>query len=265
MRRGQKRLKLGLDSDFKNETMRKLIFILGLFFCIGCSSVEDCFQNAGSETETMVEVPFFNKINVQPGVGLVLKQSNEQLVTIKTGSHILETVTFEVMDETLFLKQNSDCFWNQPYGKTTVEVTIPNLIQLQSTTEQDVRSDGILNFEDFTIIAFEEGTAASSGNFYLKLNTQNFRIESNTIASFFLEGTTNFLGINYYAGDGRCEAADLIAQEVSVFHRSTNDIIVNPRAVLMGNLYSTGNLITKFEPAIIEVNTFFSGQLLFQP
>uniref|UniRef100_UPI00404B32B1 head GIN domain-containing protein n=2 Tax=Flavobacterium sp. TaxID=239 RepID=UPI00404B32B1 len=243
--------------------MRKLIFILGLLFCIGCSSVEDCLQNAGSETETIAELPFFNKINVQPGVGLVLKQSNEQLVTIKTGSHILETVTFEVMDETLFLKQNNDCFWNQPYGKTTVEVSIPNLIQLQSTTEQDVFSDGILSFEDFTIIAFEEGKAASSGNFYLKLNTQNFRIESNTIASFFLEGTTDYLEINYYAGDGRCEAANLIAQEVSVFHRSTNDIIVNPQQKITGIIYSTGNVVLKNKPPIIDVNALYKGQFIF--
>jgi hypothetical protein len=99
----------------------------------------------------------------------------------------------------------------------------------------------------------------------LQLNTQSFRIETNSIASFFLSGNTDFLNINYYAGIGRCDAAMLTAQEINIFHRGTNDIIVSPIAVLRANLYSTGNLLYNREPAVLDVNSFFSGQLIFQP
>ena len=245
--------------------MKGSICIFILFFCIGCASIEDCVQNHGNETTIEVEVPFFDKINVQSGVGLVLKQGDFQQVTIKTKTKIFETLTYEVVDETLFLKQSESCFWNQPYGATTIEVQIPNLFQLQSTTEQDIRSEGILNFDNFNIIAFEEGKEAASGNFYLNLNAQNFVIESNSIASFFLSGNANIFTINYYAGNGRCDASLLTANEVNVFHRSTNNILVRPQTALRGNLYSTGNLIYSIVPEILDVNTYFSGQLIFQP
>lgn len=265
MQRGQKLLKWASEFDFKSIKMTRTFYLFTLLFFINCSSIEDCVRGHGNEISVEVEVPFFNKINVQSGVGLVLKQSDVQTVTIKSRTEVLKSISYEVIDETLFLRQNESCFWNQSYGETSIEISIPNLFQLQSTTEQNIRSEGILNFDNFSIIAFEEGKEAASGNFYLNLNGQYFKIESNTVASFFLSGNVNTFNINYYSDDGRCDASQLNANEINVFHRSTNDIIVRPQTILKGNLYSTGNLIYKSEPEILEVNSYFTGQLIYQP
>ena len=65
------------------------------------------------------------------------------------------------------------------------------------------------------------------------------------------------------AGAGRFEGANLIAQNVDVYHRGSNDMIVNPQQVLSGELLGTGDLISLNQPLTIEVEVLYTGQLIF--
>jgi hypothetical protein len=40
-------------------------------------------------------------------------------------------------------------------------------------------------------------------------------------------------------------------------------MIVNPQASLKGDLYGTGDLISKNHPPIVEVEQFYTGELIF--
>ncbi|NND51504.1 MAG: DUF2807 domain-containing protein, partial [Flavobacteriaceae bacterium] len=85
----------------------------------------------------------------------------------------------------------------------------------------------------------------------------------NNISTFYISGQTENLNVGFFAGAGRFEGSDLIAQNVQVFHRGSNDIIVNPQQSLVGELRSTGNLIALNEPPIVNVQQFYTGQLIF--
>jgi len=48
-----------------------------------------------------------------------------------------------------------------------------------------------------------------------------------------------------------------------VYHRGSNDMIVNPQISLTGELRGTGNLISLNTPPIVEIDQLYTGQLIF--
>ena len=80
----------------------------------------------------------------------------------------------------------------------------------------------------------------------------------------FISGTTNNLFIGFYSGDARFEGANLIAQNVEIFHRSSNDMIINPQQSLIGEIRSTGDVISLNEPPVVSVQELYTGRLIFQ-
>ena len=79
----------------------------------------------------------------------------------------------------------------------------------------------------------------------------------------FLEKTNNLM-VGFYSGDSRFEGGNLIAQNVVISHRGTNDMIVNPQQSLKGVLRSYGHVISKNIPPVVEVDILFSGRLIFE-
>ena len=57
---------------------------------------------------------------------------------------------------------------------------------------------------------------------------------------------------------------NLIAQNVDIFHRGSNDMIVNPHVSLSGELRGVGDLISVNEPPTVNVEQFYTGELIFQ-
>ena len=58
--------------------------------------------------------------------------------------------------------------------------------------------------------------------------------------------------------------SNLTINEFDFFHRSANKMIVHPIDKLSGQLVSTGDVISVNRPDIVEVETLFTGQLIFE-
>ena len=104
----------------------------------------------------------------------------------------------------------------------------------------------------------------TDGEYNLQLNSQSLSVVVNGIAYFQLSGKVENLSLNIAAGDSRIEADKLTAQNVSVNHRGSNDMFVNPQASIRGAIRSTGNVISKNRPDIIEVQEIYKGRLRFE-
>ena len=89
------------------------------------------------------------------------------------------------------------------------------------------------------------------------------QIESNNVSRFYISGTTNTEIINLWAGDSRVDASNLTAQNISVFHRASNDIIVRPIQSITGKMVSTGNIILKNNPPIVDVQQLYQGHVIY--
>lgn len=248
--------------------MKKLIYILTLVLVFSCNSEDagDCFQTSGSIIQQEIIVDAFTKILVNRDVELIVKEGVEYEVIIETGKNLLNDVEALIVDDELQLTDHNTCNYFRDYGITKIYVTAPNITEIRSSTQYDVSSSGILKFNSLTLISedFNVPGSFTVGDFRLAVNLTTLRIVTNNISSFYITGQTENLNIGFFAGAGRFEGENLIAQNVNVFHRGSNDMIVNPQQSLTGELRSTGDLISVNHPPIVDVEQFYTGQLIFE-
>ena len=247
--------------------MKKIYAILLLILCISCNSEDanDCFQTSGNIISETISITDFSKIEVGEDITLVVKEGATHQVTIETGKNLLNDVEAKVVGETLFLSDNNDCNYVRDYGITTIYVTAPNITEIVSKTQFEVRSDGILTFPILELISENfTNSSAASGNFNLQLQNQELQIVFNNLSNLFISGSTEKFTISFPGGNSRVEAANFAANRVIISSRSSNDIIINPQQELRGDTYGTGDVIAVNTPPIIEFTTHYTGNLIFQ-
>ena len=247
--------------------MKKIIYILSLFLIVACNSEDalDCFQTEGNIVQQEVVVGSFEKIVVNRDIELIIKEGQEYTVTIETGENLLNDVLATVVDNELQLSDYNSCNYVRDYGITKVYVTAPNITEIRNSSQYEVSSNGVLTYSNLTLISedFNAPGSFTVGDFRLQINNDKLRVVSNNISSFYITGTVNSLFVGFYAGAGRFEGENLIAQNVDVFHRGSNDMVVNPQTSLTGELRGTGNLISVSQPPTVEVEQFYTGELIF--
>jgi len=246
--------------------MKKLIYIFVLLL-VACNSEDgiDCFQTSGNIIQEMVEVSNFERILVNRDVELIIKESPDYKVTIESGENLINDVIVEVIGNQLILTDNNSCNYVREYGITKIYVEAPNLIEIRTSSQYEISSDGILNYNTIVLYSedFNGGSEFTVGDFRLTVASENISIVSNNISFFYLEGSVTNLFVGFYSGSGRFEGENLIAQYVDVYHRGSNDMVVNPIQSLTGELRGTGNLISVNEPPIVNVERIYIGQLIF--
>jgi hypothetical protein len=246
--------------------MKKIISILSLMIIVACNSEDasDCFQTEGNLLQQEVTVTAFERILVNRDIELIVKEGLEYSVIIETGENLLNDVLAIVVDNQLQLTDNNSCNYVRDYDITKVYVTTPNLKEIRNSSQYEVSSDGVLTFPELSLISedFNAPGSFTVGDFRLQVAIEDLDIVSNNISSFYISGTVSNLDIGFFSGAGRFEGENLIAQKVNVYHRGSNDMIVNPQVSLSGELRGTGDLISVNEPATINVEQFYTGMLI---
>ncbi|WP_421801196.1 head GIN domain-containing protein [Flagellimonas sp.] len=241
------------------------IFLI-LVSCNG-DNVPACFRNAGDVVRETADVPEFTAITVFENLNVVLKQGDEQLVEVETGEYLLNDVSAVVEDNRLVLRNDSSCNYVRDYGLTTVYITSPNITEIRSSTGLPISSDGVLDYPSLNLIAESFNnpeTETTDGSFDLNLNSNSVRIVVNGIAYFRLQGSTENFNVTVAAGDSRIEAEELVAESVTINHRGSNDVFVNPQQSLSGVIRGTGDVISVNRPAEVDIEELFNGRLIFQ-
>ena len=247
--------------------MKKFIYLF-IFIVFACDKEDasDCFQTEGELITQEFTVTEFQKILVNRDVELIISQGENYRVIVETGSNLLNDIEIDVVDGELQLTDNNTCNFVRDYGVTKVYVTTPNLTEIRSSTQLDISSDGILSFDNLKLISedFNYSESFTVGDFKLSVSTNTLSVVSNNISSFYIDGVTEELFVGFYSGTGRFEGQDLIANHIDIFHRGSNDIIVHPIESLSGELRGTGDLISVNQPTSINVEQYYTGQLILQ-
>jgi hypothetical protein len=243
-----------------------MLFAVVLLSCNG-ENAPDCFQNAGDIIERDFEIEEFTKVTVFPRVELIITDGPIQSVTVQTGEYLLNDIEVRVRDGRLELYNNNGCNFTRDYGITKVFVTSPNLTEIRNASGLTVRSEGVLNYDSLRLVSEDfnqEGEVNTNGNFQIEVNCIELSIVVNNLSSAFISGEANTLYLGYYSGDARFEGRHLIAQNVDIFQRSSNDMIINAQQSLTGEIRSTGNVIVVNTPPIVDVEQFYTGELVFE-
>ena len=246
------------------NVIRYILMLSLLFIITSCGVSEDCFKGKGNRVSQTFPIENFTKIKVYDGVWLVIKEGANYEVRIETSDNIIDVLDVRLNGDMLIVKDNSTCNVARDYGQTVVYVTSPNLEEIHSKTDQDIKSDGILNYPLLRLFSMDLSDGAGTGDFYINLeSTGQFVIESNNVSNFYLNGYTNQLLLSFYFGNGRFYGENLEAEEIILFQRGSNDMIVKPLQSISGTIYATGNVILKNVPPIIEVEEVFTGRLIY--
>lgn len=248
--------------------MKNIIYILFVVLLMACNSenASDCFQTSGSIIQVEIPLSAFDKILVNRDVELIVKEGTEQKVVIETGKNLLNDVEAIVVDKKLILSDNNSCNFVRDYGITKVYVTSPNITEIRSSTQYDIRSDGVLTYPSLTVLS-EDYSAPDTftvGNFRLQINNTSFHVVFNNLSNCYVSGMTNNLNITYAAGTSRFEGRNLIAQNVTIWNRSSNDMIINPIQEIKGKILGTGDVICVNHPPIVNVEEQYKGRLIFE-
>ncbi len=185
----------------------------------------NCLQTAGPLTVQLVDVEPFTKVTVFQRTRLVVKQGPVQQVRVETGKNLLNDLKIEVIDNRLVIKNENACNLVRDYGLTTIYITTPDLTEIRTSTGEDIRSDGVLAFNNLTLLSedtAQEDAFNTEGDFRLELNVQNLTIVGNNLSNFYLNGTATQVDFTFLEGDGTIQAQDLVIQNAQIFHRGTN-------------------------------------------
>ncbi len=243
------------------------VLFFGLLVSCNSESAPDCFQASGDTVRDSVMVAPFTAITVFENITLVLQEGTEQKVEIETGVNLREEVSAEVVDGRLLLRDTNDCNFFREYGATTVYVTSPSITEVRSSTGWPIRSDGVLAYPNLRLISesFSDPTSETTdGVFDLDVASENLQVTVNGIAYFQLRGSTETLSIVIAAGDSRIEAEALVAQNVTLNHRGSNDILIDPQETLNGVIRGTGDVISFSRPEAVAVEELYKGRLVYK-
>lgn len=241
------------------------IAALLLILISGCTdeSVPECFRTAGDVVEYDVAVDAFTSIKISEGIALMITQGDAQRVTIKTPENFKPEINAQTVNGELQLTNGTSCNWVRDYNLTTIYVTTPDLENIYSASQFDVKSNGVLAFPSLKLSSGLYGKTAS-GTWQLNVNCQSLMIEDNQSSYYNISGIADNLTVNFYSGDSRFDGSNLASQKLHIFHRSSNDIIARPELEAKGTLYSTGDLVLKTHPPLVEVNRLFHGEVRYE-
>jgi hypothetical protein len=248
--------------------MKKISLLVVVFVLLmACEKPSDCVESSGAIVTKEVSVQPFKKIKVYRGIEVVITQGANYKVEIVAGENFISNVEVIQNGEQLIFKDESSCNWVRAYGMTKILVTTPTLEEVYSKTDRNISSNGVLTFPSLTFTAFDkdaDGEAgAGTGDFILNVDNESLTIYNNNVSRFYLSGQTNSGSFNFYFGDGRIEAEPLTIQNLYVYHRGSNDMIVKPIQSLTGTLNSTGNVILKNVPPVVEVEELYQGNVIY--
>jgi hypothetical protein len=247
--------------------MKKIVLNIVVCCCMvlatSCGISEDCFKGNGNQVIQLFPLENFTKIKVYDGVGLVIKEGTNYEVKVITSENILDNLEVKLEGNMLVVKDNSTCNIARDYGLTTVYVTAPNITEIHSKTDQDIRSDGVLNYSDLKLISIDLSDGAGTGDFRLSLNTINLYVESNNVSNFYLTGQSQNLHVFFSWGNGIFYGENLIVNIITIYHRGSNNIFLFPINSIEGNIYATGNVVLKNNPIVSpNVIQHFTGRLI---
>lgn len=249
--------------------MKNLIFIGILFLIISCDSENawDCLQESGRPISREYTIPDFSKIRIEDDVTLYLKQGDSQRVILETGENLLSDIFVGVEDGTLVVKNKNRCNLVRDYGITKVFVTAPNLTKIRNSSAYDVIGEGVLNFPQLTLVSNSTAgpeTIRKSGDFYLNVNCDEFRVSANGQSVFYISGNAQKANLNFADEFPRFEGKDFMVEELTVFQRSANKMIVNAQQSIIGKIMATGDIDSYNRPPIVDVKELFTGKLIFK-
>ena len=253
------------NSKIVNLDFGRLFIVLILAVLSSCNDPDanGCFKTTGDEVETVLELPEFSRVLVGRNIEAFIVQDTQYAVRIVTGDNLLNDVSVTLSGDQLIVKDNNTCNFTREYRAAKVYISSPDLREIRSSTQFAISSAGTLSYPDISLISenFNNNEALPLAEFHFDINARRLSVVSNSVSNFYIKGSVDQLYVGFFNGVGRFEGQNLVAGQVEVSHRGSNDMIVNPQETITGIIRGTGDVIAVNRPGVIAVDQLYTGQL----
>jgi hypothetical protein len=249
--------------------MKKYIAILIFtFFLNSCDadSTKDCLRGSGKTETRVLEISGLQQITIRENISLEITFSTEESLEIMGGKYHLDQLDITQNGNEFEFKVEGLCSTGFSEASIVLKLKSSRLNYVRNSSQFDVISTNTLKFERLSLVSedFNDTEALSLGNFKIKVDNSLVNITGSGISDFELSGKTERLNFGTFSGSGTVSARQLEAEIVTFFHRSFKNAVVTPIQRLEGEIRSSGNIISTKKPPHIDVEAFYTGQLIFE-
>lgn len=241
----------------------KFYFKIFIACCVvlfyGCDKESTCLKSNGNIVTEVREVSnTIEKIDLNHNIDLIIKQDSNVSLMVTGGSNLLYNIKTELQGNVLKIFSKNKCSYLRSYDtKIIVQLTLPNLKQIDYRGFGDIYSEGILEFNNFTIDAFE-----GTGSINLNVVCDEIYLRQHTgPADFNIQGSSNNTYV-YTNGNGWLFLQNLESNDVHVNHSGTGDVYVKAYNSLLVELYAIGNINYFGNPDVIVSEYTGSGRII---
>ena len=253
--------------SFTKRLFRAAVLLSLIFTACDSPDAPACLTAPGKIIQKEVILEPFSQVAVYGKIKVYIEQGAEQQIIVEAGENLMDAVAANVEDGKLILKDRNDCTFFQTTYEPKVHIKVPNLTYIENSGNRMIEGVGELNFPSIRLRSNNHAKnpeVYTNGDFKFELNSKSIFVSGDDFSNFYLTGKTGYLVAQFWAGDGRLDARDLVADSVQIFHRGTNKMILNPQQALRGEIRSTGDVISVNRPPIVEVQSFYTGKLIFE-
>jgi hypothetical protein len=236
-----------------------ILLIAMLTGFISCSkSGTNCITNAGKVVLEKRSVVFFDSIDVEDYVNLFLTQDSVSSVTVESGQNIINGITTEIKDHTLFIRNTNKCNWLRSYDvPIIVHISVNGLAKIKYNGSGNVITTNTLISNNLTVAAW-----GGCGTIDLALNIQEgyFSLQMGT-SDFKLHGHCSICSI--YSGDfGPFDCKNLVTGYTFVTNNGSNDCYVQASQYLDATIGSIGNIYYSGAPDTLSTHIKGAGKVI---
>jgi hypothetical protein len=220
---------------------RQVVICCLLFFLFPHCKKPGCFSEAGAIISVRREAIAFHRVDLYDNISVILTQDTIESITVKAAENIEPNIITKVENGILTIRNTTSCKWlRNPSENPTVYIGVKNL--------------------DYILYA-GSGNVMSS-NTIQSLNAQQLSatIEYES-ADFIFHGNAD-LCYCYANSRATLNLSDLKIKNLNIGYASVKDITVNVRDRIDANVYHTGNIYYKGNPAVF--TTYYSSGRLYK-
>jgi hypothetical protein len=238
----------------------KYCFIL-VAFIFSCTKEHscDCFKGTGDTTTEFRKLLPFNKISIENNINLYITEDTVFYMTVEAGSKLISSITSEVKDSCLYLKNENKCNWVRSFkNKINVYLNCGSLQEIKcNQSSGNVFSTNTLHSDYLQIDSWD---ASGVVNLAIDTKTAWFNLHTGS-GDLNISGKSDVCYL-YSAGNGKADLLNLTNGILYMNNKSTNNCFVNAVHELDVNIGYVGDVYYTGDPDTIITDITGSGKLI---
>ena len=251
----------------RNSAWMMRYYYLYLFFFVAISILNtscekdhmlDCFKGTGSDETESRSTPAFNRIYIYNNMDVEIYPGHEFKIEITAGSKLIESITTEVENSTLRIRNENKCNWVRSFkNEFKAKVWLPDLVELNNYGSGNIILKDTIRANEFVY-----NNWGATGDVLMLFNTGSAHPNIHTgAANVTMRGHIGVLYL-HNNGVGVVDARDCDSDIIFTESVAPNNQYVNANHELYAKISYSGDIYYKGNPTTIKLEGVGKGRLI---